>query len=331
MTGHLCPDCGTPLGPLGADGRPVPGCGCAETAEAEFNPLRVRPYVTLPSAEEDDDEYEGGVGGRAGGGGFGEGPAGDVGTMPLPVVPPGAAGPAGPAAHGEPSALNPGRNQHDDLEPVNVTPAGHRGARRRRLPVLLGAAAALAVVGTAAYAGGLFSGDGERDKALVPDTESSAVSVSAAPDAPSPSQSPTASASPSASSSASASASASSSRTATAEQTSQAPDPSKPAGPATPPPTTATASGSVKTTPPASPESEGTLRRGDSGSEVLDLQERLVRAAAYKEDDGLDGKYDEDVENAVRAFQRARNIKGDPDGVYGPQTRRQLEAETGGS
>jgi hypothetical protein len=259
--------------------------------------------------------------------------------MPLPLLLP--SDRMGPAGHDELSALDDGHAPHghadghghgdghgDDFEPVNLTPSGHRGQRRRRFPVLLAAAAALAVVGTAAYAGGLFSGDDKRDKALVPDTESSAPSLSAAPDAPSRSPSPTASASSSSSPSASASTSASPSRTASAEQTSQAPIPSKPAGPAAPPPSTATATGSVKT-PTSTPTSGGTLRRGDSGPEVLDLQERLERAGVYKDD--LDGRYDENVEDAVRDFQRGRNIKGDPDGVYGPQTRRQLESETGGS
>lgn len=78
MTGHVCPECGTddratdawdggPHGrpATGPGGRPGagPGCGCAEraarraaeraeTAAAEdFDPLRIRPYVTLGGDE----------------------------------------------------------------------------------------------------------------------------------------------------------------------------------------------------------------------------------------------------------------------------------------
>src|SRR5688500_9613788 len=47
MTGHACPDCG---------GR-RPGCACARTAEAaaaeDFDPLRIRPYVTLDAPDDE--------------------------------------------------------------------------------------------------------------------------------------------------------------------------------------------------------------------------------------------------------------------------------------
>ncbi|SED47559.1 peptidoglycan-binding protein [Streptomyces sp. TLI_105] len=44
MTGHVCPECGVHR----------PGCACARAAEAaaeDFDPLRIRPYVTLDSPE----------------------------------------------------------------------------------------------------------------------------------------------------------------------------------------------------------------------------------------------------------------------------------------
>ncbi|MDG4862460.1 peptidoglycan-binding protein, partial [Streptomyces sp. T-3] len=60
MSGRNCPECGTPRG---ADG--APDCACAQrasdaardvrSAEAaaaeDFDPLRIRPYVSLPDAE----------------------------------------------------------------------------------------------------------------------------------------------------------------------------------------------------------------------------------------------------------------------------------------
>ncbi|MFF7436638.1 peptidoglycan-binding protein [Streptomyces sp. NPDC008122] len=55
MTGHVCPECGVHR----------PGCACAraaETARAEdFDPLRIRPYVTLDAPEGPDGRYGAGA------------------------------------------------------------------------------------------------------------------------------------------------------------------------------------------------------------------------------------------------------------------------------
>ncbi|MFI2352631.1 peptidoglycan-binding protein [Streptomyces sp. NPDC019443] len=298
MTGHLCPECGTPRD---NEGRAGPGCACAERAadavqaerEAEaaavedFDPLRVRPYVTLRNVAE-------------------SGPAPDGGTVPLPLpLPPRHAVDLAP--HDEP----------ETLDPVDLTPVRHRGRRRshKSHKGLMVVAAAVTVAGTAAFAGGLFSGDDEREKAL-PDRGTSAPTVSALPDTPTSSPSGSASADASASPSGTASAGQSSASTSA--------DSSAPADPSAPPPSTAQATGSVSEEPQA--PGAGTLRSGDSGPEVVELQQRLAKVLLYV--GPMDGQYGQSVEDAVRSYQDSRNVKGDPKGVYGPKTRRALEAET---
>jgi Putative peptidoglycan binding domain len=304
MTGHLCPECGTPRD---NEGRAGPGCACAEGAadavraerEAEvaaaedFDPLRVRPYVTLRNVAE-------------------SGPAPDGATVPLPLPLP------RPVPLPDAVDLAP----HDEpatLDPVDLTPVRHRGRRRshKSHKGFMVVAAAVTVAGTAAFAGGLFSGDDEREKAL-PDRGTSAPTVSALPDTPT--------SSPSGSAPASADASASPSGTASAGQSSASTsaDSSAPANPSAPPPSTAQATGSVSEAPQA--PGAGTLRSGDSGPEVVELQQRLAKVLLYV--GPMDGQYGQSVEDAVRSYQDSRNVKGDPKGVYGPKTRRALEAET---
>ncbi|MFI6349315.1 peptidoglycan-binding protein [Streptomyces sp. NPDC050560] len=72
------------------------------------------------------------------------------------------------------------------------------------------------------------------------------------------------------------------------------------------------------------------LRQGMSGPEVTLLQQRLRRVGGLYEDEP-DGVYDAGVTEAVATFQRWRAVKGDPEGVYGPHSRAQLEAETPGT
>lgn len=103
-----------------------------------------------------------------------------------------------------------------------------------------------------------------------------------------------------------------------------APRPSATA-PAAPAPTpTPTASG------PADPDGPGTLREGDSGPEVTDLQERLLRIPNVYDHGSTDGTYDATLAAAVARFQLWYGIRGDEDGVYGDDTRRDLESRTGG-
>ncbi|MEV7896355.1 peptidoglycan-binding domain-containing protein, partial [Streptomyces cyaneofuscatus] len=83
--------------------------------------------------------------------------------------------------------------------------------------------------------------------------------------------------------------------------------------------------------PSAAPPAElapSSLRRGDQGPQVAVLQNRLAEVWLYHGD--ADGNFSERVENAVRVYQSYKAIQGDPAGVYGPETRRALEAETTG-
>ncbi|NUK11048.1 peptidoglycan-binding protein [Streptomyces lunaelactis] len=328
MTGHLCPECGTPRD---AEGRAGPGCVCAdrvadavqaergaEVAAAEdFDPLRVRPYVTLQNVAE-----SGAAPDRATARGRVAMP--DRGTVPGAVpgaVPDGATVPL-PLAH----AVDPAQHavdpaQHDEpatLAPLDLTPVRRSRHSRRRRPYkgLMVVAAAVTVAGTAAFAGGLFSGDDKRERAL-PDRETGAPTVSALPDAPT--------ASPGRSGSATADSSASPTGTASAEQSPsrKSPGSSATAGPSTPL-STLRATGSVSEAPPV--PGSGTLRSGDSGPAVVELQQRLAKVLLYG--GPMDGEYDGSVEDSVRFFQDSRDVKGDPAGVYGPKTRRALEAET---
>ncbi|WP_240139806.1 peptidoglycan-binding domain-containing protein [Streptomyces sp. MUM 178J] len=325
MTSSSCPECGA-AAPAGAAGATRPGCDCAvRAAEAmrarrqaeidaaeDFNPLRVRPYVTLQGPQAQEGEQ------------FGSGDGSDAATVQMPAVTASTAPPAPVPESPAQGSPEQAQGRHDG--PYRRTSRRAGGGRRRPPTGLLIGAAALCVAATAAFAGGLFSADAPEDRAL-PDPESPAASVS---DAPAPSASATPSTSPSASLSASASASPSASPTPSA-----ASSPSSASGGSTLPsaqaaepsaaPSTTQATGTV-TTPQAANPGGGTLRRGDSGAGVQELQLRLAQLGLFQ--GSPDGEYDRDVENAVLFYQGDRDVAGDPDGVYGPQTRRALEAET---
>ncbi|MET8566994.1 peptidoglycan-binding domain-containing protein [Streptomyces sp. NPDC004783] len=336
-SGRQCPECGAPRE---ADNTPSCSCGSraadalretrtAEAAAAEdFDPLRIRPYVELD--------------------GTGEAPPADSAPTPAPdpdatmtlrAVDPGAAAteatsvlptPLAPSAD-TPSARDlslfeaPGPATAP-LDPV-TDGRGDRRARGRRRGVLLGVAGAVAVVvGAAGYASGLFSYESpSRDGALpdevrasVPDPSAPDSSAPPAPATPSTSTSP-ASASPSPSASASASASADSSPSPSPSASSASPSPSR-----SPEPTPTTPSTPALAPDPGS--GGGTLRRGDRGSEVTELQQRLAQLHLYTGD--VNGNYNRQVEDAVHRYQWARGITDDPSGVYGDSTRDSLESET---
>ena len=80
----------------------------------------------------------------------------------------------------------------------------------------------------------------------------------------------------------------------------------------------------------ADPDGPGTLRQGDSGPGVSDLQERLRRIPNVYDNGSTDGTYDPTLTAAVARFQLWYGIRGDEDGVYGDDTRRDLESRTGG-
>ncbi|RSS79153.1 peptidoglycan-binding protein, partial [Streptomyces sp. WAC06614] len=85
------------------------------------------------------------------------------------------------------------------------------------------------------------------------------------------------------------------------------------AGGAAPAPT-----GTPAPAPP--PAADGTLRPGDRGPEVRALQQRLFgQGFTYV---SVTGVYDDRTRRGVAQLQRDRSLTGDPEGVYGPATRR---------
>lgn len=304
MTGQLCPECGTPRDTYGRSGA---GCHCterAETAAAEdFDPLRIRPYVRL------------------------EDPDGAVPSIPPPPPPHG-----GDRSEG----TDPAETMQLSLPGLRTTApraaadGPERAGGRRTFAMVALAAAAVAVIGTVSFAGGLFTGGGDDD--ATSDLNSGLPTASVRPDDPSASESASASASKQASASASASAGAS----ASASSSASTPGAGGPASPSVQP----AAPGEPSTEAPR-PDGPGTtqeadteagaaagLRRGDSGARVEELQRRLSEVWLYR--DAYDGQFGERVEAAVRIYQSYKSIEGDPSGVYGENTRRALEAETSG-
>ncbi|WP_405403041.1 peptidoglycan-binding protein [Streptomyces sp. NBC_01104] len=366
MTGHICPECGT-------DNRPGTGQGCAcagraerggagpqdsapgqqgaggqhhlgdreraaeqqriterhhaersaEMAAAEdFDPLRIRPYVTLGGED---------AGAAADAGPHQEHAPGDAATtMPLFLDP---AGP-GPGPGPLPDALAPeGTAALPAASLIASGPDPVQPRRRKPFAALIAGAAVVAVVGTAAFVGGLFHGDegkeADLDQAL-PSRVNSLPEESAEPsasDTASASASPSRSAAGPPSASASASASPSPSASVTASR-SAPPSPSASAVTSSP---SATAGSSAPAAVAPSAQSPGgpTLRRGDRGTEVAELQIRLQMVGAFN--DSIDGDYTDRVERAVHDIQTWWGIDGDPDGVYGPHTRSTLEQYTPGA
>ncbi|GAA1187357.1 hypothetical protein GCM10009654_51150 [Streptomyces hebeiensis] len=80
--------------------------------------------------------------------------------------------------------------------------------------------------------------------------------------------------------------------------------------------------------PAADPDGPGVLREGDSGPEVADLQERLLRIPNVYDGGSVSGTYDTTLTEAVGRFQLWYGIRGDETGVYGDDTRRDLESRT---
>ncbi|MET9828855.1 peptidoglycan-binding domain-containing protein [Streptomyces sp. NPDC006385] len=311
--GRLCPECGAPRA---ADNTPSCGCGRrvsealrdARTAEAaaaeDFDPLRIRPYVELEGGAEPAD-------------GAGE-------TMPLRAVPP--TDPAPAPAPTEPSSTLPAPLPPPTPTPTPTpTPSERDGAGRRRRTVLLGVGGGLvAVLAAAGLASGLLAYETpSRDRALpedvrvsVPDPPSSEAARTPSPTGTSPRPAP-----PPVPPSPTRSASLS-------------PSPSRSSASPTPPPSTEPAntpsgtgaadaqeesSAARETAPP-------TLRRGDRGPEVTELELRLTQLGLYTREAA--GTYNEGVEDAVTRYQRARGIQPEEYGVYDLATRERLESET---
>ncbi|MFI2433465.1 peptidoglycan-binding protein [Streptomyces sp. NPDC018693] len=97
--------------------------------------------------------------------------------------------------------------------------------------------------------------------------------------------------------------------------------------PAVTPTPTPTPTASVSA-PPGDSARVGTLREGDTGPEVSDLQQRLRRIPNVYDRGATDGRYDTVLTEAVARFQLWYGIRGDETGVYGDDTRRELESRT---
>ncbi|MFF4709806.1 peptidoglycan-binding protein [Streptomyces eurythermus] len=279
--GSTCPECGTPRG---RDN--TPACDCSEraaealrearTAEAaaaeDFDPLRIRPYVTTPPATT----------------------AHPPPHTDFPDPPP----PQAPAPRPQPSA------------PERPADPGPRS--RRTLLLAAGGLGAALLAATAfaltSYRTPTHDRAAQEIRQSVPAEPTKAPASApapappAAPPAPPPSSPAPTTPTPSP----------------TATSPSPTPSPSR-----TPSPTPSPTASSV---PPTTPAATPVLRRGDTGPEVTELQQRLRQLNLYG--DRIDGTYTRPVEDAVRNYQLARGIKEDPLGEYGPATRRSLEGET---
>ncbi|WP_435886947.1 peptidoglycan-binding domain-containing protein [Streptomyces parvus] len=370
MTGHACPECGRrTAGEPGTEHRVPCRCGAgagsapltedeqrtartAEIAAAEdFDPLRIRPYVTLTDQAgrgPDHPDHSGSghdVPGAAAttmplflGGGGGDGSDAGTGTDAGTRAGLGTGEAAGPGAsagaYAAPAGTGTGSGDRNRRRTAVASPAFApdpvQPRRRRPFGALAVGAAVAAVVGTAAFAGGLFGGDDSGDEAL-PEATTSVPGLGdepAASVAPSPSASATPSRTPSRSAAPSASPSASASPTRSREPSPTATASASPTTSASPTPEDG---GTPTSSPSAAPPAEfagPALRPGDRGPEVGVLQNRLKEVWLYS--GPSDQHYDDRVENAVAIYQSYKAIQGDPIGVYGPNTRRALEAETSG-
>ncbi|WP_241746112.1 peptidoglycan-binding protein [Streptomyces lydicus] len=333
MTAQTCPHCCTPV-----RGGGRPSCLCAAVGADDFDPLRIRPYVSLPDGDgdgdgeaDDDGDDHGGAGGTGTGRGdlldlpgvdaavhLADGPSNATG----PPLTPGSAS-TGPAEPLEPRMRRrPGpasrtfrASEEPAEEPAGRSPASLR--RQRALAAVLLTAGA-AVAATAVLIGTDALSDDTRTRAAAPARGTASPRAAlptggASAPAPSGPASPTATRSPS--------------PDATTPETTVRPYRT----PAPRPPAPTRASGSVSDSPAthgpsAPPTGPLVLREGAGGPEVRELQGRLRQLALYTGPD--DGRYDADVRDAVSRYQRAYGVAGDPDGVYGAVTRASLESRT---
>ncbi|WP_329493935.1 heparin lyase I family protein [Kitasatospora herbaricolor] len=91
-------------------------------------------------------------------------------------------------------------------------------------------------------------------------------------------------------------------------------------------PRPAPSSGQPHGGPSATPTAAPTLRRHDTGPEVVELQNRLAQIGSW--DYPQHGTYGRNLQTAVQQFQQKQGVRDDQPGVYGPATRRILEAMT---
>ncbi|MFI6150991.1 peptidoglycan-binding protein [Streptomyces sp. NPDC051109] len=311
MSAERCPECDA----VGVD------CGCAPGVG--FEPLRIRPYVTLPEPRQSEDppppqQVRGVLAGPAGG--YARGvetpPEGDTPAYGITV-----AWPDSPPQAGWPAETVRLRAADPAAGTRNGVGGGGRGGgpeklsgrtRRRRLPTILAGAGTVVAVGTAALALGMLPRSGDSDTVL----------LDAKPSAPAPSLAPAGPTQPTAAHSASRSASASASPSPSASKSaSSSASPTASRSPAPASPTQSASTSRAPSSPPPPPKAP-TLRYGDSGPEVEKMQRLLAGRGLYR--GKINGRFDDRTENAVSEFQWRNNIDEDW-GVYGPETRRALE------
>ncbi|MGW7302563.1 peptidoglycan-binding domain-containing protein [Streptomyces sp. NPDC054829] len=103
----------------------------------------------------------------------------------------------------------------------------------------------------------------------------------------------------------------------------------RPPPPPPPPPPRPPRAGAAQPHPaPPDPDGPGTLREGDSGPEVAELQRRLLNVPDVYTAGSTSGLYDATLREAVARFQLWYGISGDETGVYGDDTRAALESRT---
>ncbi len=314
MTVRRCPKCKTAHQD---DGRP--GCACkagAPVAEPDFTPLHIRPYVHVPESADQQEQTSrsSALGGRT--------PESGGGAPALRK----------PADRPGPPDRSAGQDEDSQGSAASVTvrrpkaapPGGEAGSdrerRRRRVGAVAGAAVAVAAVSAAVF-GGLLMAENAFDHPGPDEYQGGPTMMVPTVKAPHPSDSPAQTDSPTPPAASprellSAPPSSTPSATPTHQKTA---DSTKP-----------TASASTGSHQP--PPSDGTppvLKKGDTGPEVVDLQNRLKTVGGLYSD-ASDGIYDDGLQKAVTTFQQWRSVQGDPAGVYGEHTRQVLESETGG-
>lgn len=352
MTAPICPHCSAPV-----RGHGRPACLCATVGTDGFDPLRVRPYVSLPG-DTDGDGGEG-AGGDAGAGArevYGgpdatfvsrgdrlddlpgvdaavhradspvpaEGPVTADGPMTAEgFVPSQGFTPADGFTAPPASAASRTCSASEGTPATGASPSAP--GRRRALPAVLAAAGAALAAAAVLITIDALSGD-TRDRAARPDHGA------ASPDAGLPSGAASAPARDSAAPSRSAVRTPSPGATGLPRPTAggnryrtggpPAPAPTRASGSVTQVPTRSPGRG----TPSAPPTGPIVLREGADGPEVAELQARLRQLALYAGPD--DGHYGTAVQAAVSRYQRAYGVTGDPNGVYGAPTRASLESRT---
>ncbi len=275
-------------------------------------------------------------------------PAGPGDTQPLGPAPDGPAdadlglfadghtgprGPLDPYDAEDPRDPHAPHHQHTPYRPRH--PRERRAARgRRRLTLVLTVGGVVAALSVGLLGSGLFSDDGGDDRAV---PKPDAITALPTGGGTKPAREDTPSGAPSASAPtgepAEPSPTASDQPSTAAGDPGTAPTRHSEAGQVTSNPPTADPTASNDPTSGTTPggrdnaDPPPTLRRGDSGPEVVELQKRLIEAD-YNGWQDTDGEFGFLLRQDVAHFQRDNDIEDDEPGVYGPATRRALESMT---